>query len=120
MENRQAKQHRLWVAYLRDQNRRAEERRLDQHKYPDGMCHGIIPFGAIQDSLDREQRRLAAALAVPAPAWRLEADELGVRVGVWCPYCRRQHQHVIASEVWDPEAWYEAGCRRGRYRLGLR
>jgi len=72
--------------------------------------HGIIPFGAIQDSLAIEARRLREALA---------ADEAGVVVAVVCPYCRAQHRHLLA-EWWDPEAWHEAARREGTYRIGLR
>ncbi len=106
-----------WVAYLRAEHRAAEARRRDQARCPDGMCHGIIPFGAIKQSGEMEAQRLREALSRPILAWRVGSDALGVTLAVECPYCRAPHSHLV--EEWDAEAWYEAGCRKGLYQLRL-
>ena len=36
-----------WVAYLRAVHQRNVSRRYGGSAYDDGMCHGIIPFGAV-------------------------------------------------------------------------
>jgi hypothetical protein len=113
------KQRRAWIVYLRWRRRLDEERRAEERLCPDGMCHGIIPFGAVQESLDREARRLREALADPSPAWRIGVEPWGVCIGVICPYCRQEHQHWIAADEWDPDARYEAECFRGRYLMRL-
>ena len=110
-----------WIAYLRAQNSRAEERRREEQLCPDGMCstgypegHGIIPFGAIRYSSELEVKRLAKVLAQPVPVRRLGVDEIGVTLAVVCPYCREAHQHVFAEETLDVGAWDpEAACGRG-------
>ncbi len=109
-----------WVAYLRACHRRDMERRQQNGRHcDDGMCHGIIPFGAVAMWQSHETQRLAHATAQPLPARCLGHDATGLILAVLCSFCRAEHQHRLLPEEWDPAQPLTAGCDRGTYRLTL-
>ena len=109
-----------WVAYLRTRYQR-DQGRADPHSlsYDDGICHGIIPFGAVAVWQSHETQRLAHATAQPLPARCLDHDETGLILAVLCPFCRAEHQHRLIPEEWDPALPLPTGCDLGTYRLTL-
>ena len=109
-----------WVAYLRARHRR-DQGRANPHSpaYDDGICHGIIPFGAVSVWQSQKAQRLAAALARPLPARCLSCDDVGLLLSVLCPYCHAEHQHLLIPEEWDPAQPLVASCDRGTYRLSV-
>jgi hypothetical protein len=54
-----------WLTYLRACHARDKAKRYGGSNYDDGMCHGIIPFGAVHQWGHEEGRRLSEALASP-------------------------------------------------------
>ena len=118
MEARKLRHHRPdWIRHLRAVYRAREAARRDD----DGMSHGMIPFGAVREWQAAEARRLAEALAYPLPARRVASDEMGVVLAVLCPYCQREHRHVLVTQdaggAWEPDGPQQAGCGLGTYRL---
>ena len=89
-------------------------------KDSDGMSHGIIPFGAVHQWAFVEQERLAQALSAPVPARITGWDASGVGLSVTCPYCRREHRHIVLEEGWDQNEPLTASCGKGDYHVSLR
>ncbi len=109
-----------WVAYLRARYQRSQGR-SDPHSPhdDDGICHGIIPFGAVTVWQSQEAGRLARATARPLPARRLETDDTGLLLAVRRPFCRAEHQPLLVPEEWDPRKPLPSACGHGTYHLTL-
>ncbi len=109
-----------WVAYLRARYQRSQgpSDPYSPH-YDDGICHGIIPFGAVAVWQSQKAQRLADTLARPLPARRLEADDTGLLLSVLCPFCRTEHQHLLIPDEWDPHQPLPAACGHGTYHITL-
>ena len=54
-----------WVAYLKAVDREKKAHRYSGSHYDDGMCHGIIPFGAVHHWRNEAERRQVGMLSQP-------------------------------------------------------
>ncbi len=107
-----------WVAYLRAVEKQKKARRYGGSDYDDGMCHGIIPFGAVHQWKSEANRRLTDALSRPQAARVVGWDETGVGLALVCPWCGKEHRHIVTEE-WNPETALLAPCGKGAYRVTL-
>ena len=107
-----------WVAYLRAVHRRDVSRRYGGSDYDDGMCHGIIPFGATRHLLGEANRRLTDALSRPQAARVVGWDASGIALALVCPWCGVEHRHIV-TEAWDPATALLAPCGKGAYHVAV-
>ncbi len=75
-----------WVAYLKAVDREKKAHRYSGSHYDDGMCHGIIPFGAVHHWRNEAERRQVGMLSQPLSGRVLGMDEMGAALAVTCPY----------------------------------
>ena len=102
-----------WVAHCRATQAAQEAVRKDN----DGVSHSIIPFGAVDRWADIELDRLAQALSAPILTWITDWDESGVGLAIICPYCQREHRHIVLEEGWDQNSPLAANCGKGDYHV---
>ena len=107
-----------WAAYLRAVHQRDVSRRYGGSNYDDGMCHGIIPFGAVHHMIRENKQRLAEILAHPLPGRIVGWDTTAVGLAVACPWCGTEHRHLVTEE-WNPEMPLSAECGKGVYRVQI-
>ena len=105
-----------WVAYLRAVHQRDVSRRQGGSSYDDGMCHGIIPFGAVKQWKSEADRRLSETLARPLVGRVMGWDASGLGLAVVCPWCGAEHRYIV-TEDWEAGSVLEASCGKGLYRV---